>query len=219
MWPCPAPRRRLEALQTQRCEHNKAGGSSHANSRNQRRNVNHGVEQSSGHGQADDVEAEGPEEVDHHRAEGGLAQREERYAIAQLRANQCHICCLNGNLRADPNGNANVCLRQRWGIIDPVTNEAHVAVPGAVALQLLHTLALCQGQCLCNDIADAQLAGDALRCGHVVAGAEPNLQATVAGEVIHHPSCILPQRVAQRNCADQVRINVQENYCPALLLH
>mmetsp|Transcript_127687 Transcript_127687/g.397657 ORF Transcript_127687/g.397657 Transcript_127687/m.397657 type:complete len:443 (-) Transcript_127687:1736-3064(-) len=178
------------------------------------------VEQACGHGQGDDVEAEGPEEVPHDRPEGGPAQLQEGHALAQLRADEGHVRGLHGDLGADADGDADVGLGQRRGVVDAVADETDPEGPAAppLGLELLHALALRQRQGLRDDVPDADLLRNALRGRGIVAGAQPDLGSEVALQVVHDPLCVPPHGVPQSNGAQEPRVDVQDDDRVALLL-
>mmetsp|Transcript_52492 Transcript_52492/g.149782 ORF Transcript_52492/g.149782 Transcript_52492/m.149782 type:complete len:518 (-) Transcript_52492:82-1635(-) len=214
-------RRREPTEQQGRADHEERGAR-HADARDEGRYVQRGVEQARGHGQAEEVEAEGPEEVEQDGPEGGPAEGQERHAVPQLRANERHVCGFHCYVRTHAEGHADVRLRQGWGVVHAVADEAHPARPLASPpwpLQLRDALALGRRQRLGHHVPDPHLGRDALGGGSVVASAHPDLRSERPLHVADHPRGLLADRVLQGHCAQRHAVDVQQDDYVALLLH
>ncbi len=104
---------------------------------------------------------------------GTLGERRGIDDASQIATHQHHIAGLDGNIGASADRNAHVGLGQSGRIIDPVPHKSD-----ALALRL-ETPDLCRflvGQYLSENLLDANLSGDSIGSGTVIAGEHGHFQ-------------------------------------------
>ncbi len=85
----------------------------------------------------------------------------------RVTAHQGDTCGMHGDISAGRHGNANICSRQRWGIVEAVTHHGNGC---AAFLELTHNPRLVCGQNFISDFIQTQLFTHCLRTAPVVSG-------------------------------------------------
>ena len=161
--------RGLPAPQTQGIGHHAHGTETHGSGGQHgiQGQVHGRIQDTGGHGDADGVIKEGPEQVLLNVPQHGAGEVHGGGDVQQAALHQHHIRRLDGDVRTGADGKAHIGLRQRRGIVDAVAHHGH---PLPLLLELGHALGLILRQHLSDDLIHADLAGDGVGGALVVAG-------------------------------------------------